>query len=606
MSSEIFSTRSAENIEFDVFDGLEGEEIRAIVDATERKIFASGETMCRQGEEGQSMYFIVSGRVQISVQKSGASRPDVINTLGPGHHFGEMSMLNRSPRTATANAIMETEVAKLDHDKFQKLVDSIPGFTANLSRTLGVWLRGQISGEKVSRAIRVLGIVRRGGRDDQLGAAVAKALVGVDPSIISWSSEPEAWNSVDVTTHAIDPDGTDTIPDLAEHVENHSHTIIDFEASKATARQLLQCERVWWIVDRDENESNELEKIQRSISEVPELAKRLQIVEVHQRAEKIPPLMSHELDLVHPVLRIQRHGQGDFFGYRIQDIARLQHVLQGVSLGLVLGGGGARGLAHIGVIQILEENGLFFDRIAGTSAGSIVGCAYASAMTTEDILQLINMEMTPPKWIQKIPSGKRWYLFADFRRGKIDPKLRRYLHDYDLTQLMIPACTVAVDLVTGNQIVSTNGDAVSSICASANHPLFGSPIMKDGMALVDGGILNNVPATVLRNQGTDFILTIDVGSELDSEFGKLKKDRRGSLIRKVGYMSTVFRVLDIIQRGHSKTHIAQSDFVIVPKCAAYPFEDFTKANELAEIGRTAAKESADDLVNTLKQYLTRA
>lgn len=130
--------------------------------------------------------------------------------------------------------------------------------------------------------------------------------------------------------------------------------------------------------------------------------------------------------------------------------------------------------------------------------------------------------------------------------------------------------------------------------------------MKDDMALVDGGILNNVPATVLRNQGADFILTIDVGSELDPEFGKIKKSRGGSLIRKVGYASTLLRVLDIIQRGHSKTHIAQSDFVIVPKCAAYPFEDFTKANELAEIGRTAAMESVDDLLNTLKQYVTRA
>ena len=606
MSMDSFSTASAETVHFDVFDGLDGAEIRAIVDATTRKTFASGETMCHQGEEGQSMYFIVNGRVQISVQKSGESRPVILNTLGPGHHFGEMSMLNRSPRTATATAIMETEVAKLDHDNFQKLVDSIPGFTANLSRTLGVWLRGQISGEKVSKAIRVLGIVRRGGKDNQLGAAVAKALSGVDPSIISWSSEPEAWQSVNVTTHAIDPNSSDSILDLDEQVEKHSHTIIDFEASKATARQLLQCERVWWIVDRDENDAAEVEKIQRSINEVPALAKRLQIVEVHQRAEKIPPLLSHDLDLVHPSLRIQRHGQGKFFGYRVQDIARLQHVLQGVTLGLVLGGGGARGLAHIGVIQILEDNGIYFDRIAGTSAGSIVGCAYASTMTTADILHLINMEMTPPKWIQKIPSGKRWYLFADFRRGKIDPKLRKYLHDYDLTQLIIPSCTVAVDLVRGNQVVSTTGDTVSNICASANHPLFGSPIMKEDMALVDGGILNNVPATVLRNQGADFILTIDVGSELDPEFGKIKKGRGGNLIRKVGYASTLLRVLDIIQRGHSKTHIAQSDFVIVPKCAAYPFEDFTKADELAEIGRTAALESVEDLLNTLKQYVTQA
>ena len=75
MSTDSFSTNSAETIHFDVFDGLDPAEIQAIVDATKRKTFASGETMCRQGEEGQSMYFIVSGRVQISVQKSGESRP---------------------------------------------------------------------------------------------------------------------------------------------------------------------------------------------------------------------------------------------------------------------------------------------------------------------------------------------------------------------------------------------------------------------------------------------------------------------------------------------------------------------------------------------------
>ncbi len=606
MSTDSFSTNTVESVQFDVFEGLGESEVNAIVDATSKKVFASGEVMCTQGEEGQSMYFIISGRVQISVEKDGESRPVILNTLGPGQHFGEMSMLNCSPRTATATAIMETEVAKLDHDHFQNLVNSIPGFTANLSRTLGVWLRDQLSGEKESRAVRSVGIVRRGGKHAQLGAGVAKALVNVDPAVVAWSSSPDRWSDVNVKTYALDLGNSDSVPDLDEQVGNHSHTIVDFEASKATPRQMLQCERIWWLIDRDEDEQAELEKIRESIEKVPALAKRLQIVEVHQRAEKIPSLLDHGFELSHPTLRIQYHDEGDFYGYRAQDIARLQHVLQGVTLGLVLGGGGARGLAHIGVIQVLEENGLFFDRIAGTSAGSIVGCGYAATMTPTDILDLMNMEMTPPKWIQKLPSGTRWYLFMDFRRGRIDPKLRRYLHDYDLSQLIVPACTVAVDLVQGNQIVSTTGDAVSNICASANHPLFGAPITQGDKALVDGGILNNVPATVLRNQGADFILTVDVGSDLDPEFGKMKKDRSGKLFRKVGYMSTILRVLDIIQRGHSKTHIAQSDFVIVPKCAAYPFEDFTKANELAKIGREAAEESVDDLINTLKQYVTRA
>ena len=257
MSTDSFPTtrRSVKSVSFDVFDGLDDEEIQSIVGATNNKVFSSGETMCRQGEDGQSMYFIISGRVQISVEKQGDSKPVVLNTLGPGQHFGEMSMLNCSPRTATATAIMETEVAKLGHEDFQKLVNSIPGFTANLSRTLGVWLRGQLTGEKKSRAIRVLGIVHRGDKHQRLGAAVGKALSGVESSIVSWSTNPSLWDSVNVKTHSIEADAKETIPKLAQQIENHSHAIIDFEASTATARQLLQCERIWWIVDRDANES---------------------------------------------------------------------------------------------------------------------------------------------------------------------------------------------------------------------------------------------------------------------------------------------------------------------------------------------------------------
>ena len=136
MSMDSFSGNSTESIRFDVFDGLDAKEVESIIDATTMKTFSSGDVLCRQGEEGQSMYFIVNGRVQISVQKQGESRPTVLNTLGPGQHFGEMSMLNRSPRTATATAIMETEVARLDHGHFHNLVSSIPGFTANLSLSL--------------------------------------------------------------------------------------------------------------------------------------------------------------------------------------------------------------------------------------------------------------------------------------------------------------------------------------------------------------------------------------------------------------------------------------------------------------------------------------
>jgi predicted acylesterase/phospholipase RssA/CRP-like cAMP-binding protein len=618
--------------EFKVFAGLSPDEIQTILAATVRQTITSGQEICRQGEEGNSMYLCASGRTQVTVQKPGQPEPTVINSLGPGSHFGAMSMLIGSPRSASVTAIMDTEVLQLDRQNFDRLVESVPGFAANLSRTLGGWLRGQLTGHRESKAIRVVGFVHSSSAHAMLAPAVMSALARTETSMLAFTSHPESWSDLgsqnNIEIYQLQRDSIDaplSVPILAEKVEKYSHTMIDVHADEVTAKQLLQCERVWWILDRDGNESQQLGKVRALINDVPELARRIQIVETHDKSDRLPPVFQSDVQLTRAPIRIQRNPGRDgsdatstinsaanFYGFRRQDVARLQHQVQGINLGLVLGGGGARGLAHIGAIETFESHGLYFDQIAGTSAGSIVGCAYASGMNPAEILRLINQEMSPPKWIQKLPRGKRIYLFLDFRRGRIETKLKKYFFDYDLNQLLIPIHTVAVDLIGGSQLVSSHGDVASSIRASANHPVFGAPIMRDGLALVDGAVLNNVPATVLRERNADYILSIDVGSKLDPDFANSQSKRKGTINtastqskkQNVGYVSTLMRVLEIIQRGHSKTHLSESDFVIAPDTSAFPFEDFTKANELAEVGKAAAETALPDFLESLEPYLT--
>ena len=599
---------------FKIFDGLTEEQAQEILAASTVKKFSAGQTICRQDDVGREMFFILSGQARITVVKPDDDRPVVLNTLGPGSHFGDMSLLISAPRSATATALVDLEVAELDQENFQRVVATIPGFAANLSRTLGVWLRGQLSGQEHSSALRSVGIVHTSEQSRRLGPAIVSAITAVDPSVRVYAADPAIYaTGAQPLPRNTAADGR-SIPALAEFVDHYSHTLVDLDAADACPQQLLQCERVWFVIDRDADVSGAVRRLADWTSRVPQLASRLQIVEQHERSERLPEPMNETLTTAgvtraQDTIRIQRNVAGSsagFHGYRPHDIARFQHQLQGVKLGLVLGGGGAKGMAHLGVIRILEQQGLYFDTIAGTSAGGIIACAYASGMEVPDVLRLLNREMTPSRWFRLMPRGNRASLFCDFRYGRIETKLRKYLHDYDLQQLLLPVSTVAVDLVSGRQIVSTAGDVVQAIRASANHPVFGAPIMRDGMALVDGGVLNNVPATVLRQQGADYVLSIDVGTKLNPKFGKPAKSIADEIERRVSYVGSLMRVLEIIQKGHSVASIEQSDYVITPDTSDFPFEDFTRMDELTEAGRVAATEALPEFLDDVKPWLTKA
>ncbi len=568
----------------------------------------SGQVVCRQGERGESMFAIVRGRVSIDVQHGPATR-QLINYLGPGEHFGEMSLLLDSPRSANVTAVTDTELLELRRADFERLLVRVPGFAANLSRSLGVWLRGQISGRRQPER-RQVALVRACPAAAALAWQLAAAVAAEGGELHVISDQPpcgdEPW--LLAAWQSVPPDG-DFEPQALDHltaaVAAGRRVLLDVDVARATPRLLAQSELVWWA---SQPETRTVERapshLRDPLSSAPGLGRRIQLVSAIEEGSRLPPppaAVSNPSSLMHAPLRVQYTVQGTTARFLPRDVARLTHQLRGIELGLALGGGGARGIAHIGVLEVCTREGIFFDRVAGTSAGAIVAAAYAAGIPCSRMMDVLGKEMTPPRALRWVPKARQWHLLAVFRLGLAEGKFRRYLHDYTFEQLLLPAQIVTVDLISGEPRIRGSGDVVAAVLESINHPVLGRPILRDGEALVDGAVLMNVPVTALRQQNVDFSVAVDVSKQLSPTFAGNTRDTPTSQMRRPGYLSTLLRVTDVQLKNLTALHGSQCDFLIAPETANFPFDDFSQVAGLVDAGRRAAEEAVPRLKRLLKE-----
>lgn len=283
-------------------------------------------------------------------------------------------------------------------------------------------------------------------------------------------------------------------------------------------------------------------------------------------------------------------------------------------IGLALGGGGALGLAHIGVLKTLEEMRIPIDYIAGTSMGSIIGGLYASGLSPE----FIEAEMAAIDWwdVMKDQTNRRE---LDFRRKRDDS---RYIMDLELglqgarlifphglatgqklntliarytvnsvsaktfDDLNIPFRCVATDLRSGKPVVLDQGNLATAIRASMAIPGAFTPVDGDEYILMDGGWSDNVPVDVVRAMGADIVIAVDVGY-MQAEAGKTNTfETLGQILS---------RTYDIMQRPNSDPQTRSADIAILPELQDYSASDFPKVMEFVPKGTEAALARSDEL-----------
>ena len=283
-------------------------------------------------------------------------------------------------------------------------------------------------------------------------------------------------------------------------------------------------------------------------------------------------------------------------------------------IGLVLGGGGAKGAAHIGVLKVLEEQKIPVDYIAGTSMGAIVAALYASGLTANELEKVI----TAIDW-SDVFSGDPDRRDIDYRRkvedfdhltklsvgirdGKVvmpkglikDQKVNvlfetLMLHTSgidDFDKLPIPYRAVAADLETGEMVVLKGGRLADAARASMSVPGAFPPIELNGRLLIDGGIVRNVPIDIVREMGADIIICVDVDKPMAT-----RKDLGGSL-------SILNQMIDIMMKKNVKDQVktlGPQDVYMNPELGELGSGDFDKAAEISLLGEKAAREKIDSL-----------
>ncbi len=277
-----------------------------------------------------------------------------------------------------------------------------------------------------------------------------------------------------------------------------------------------------------------------------------------------------------------------------------------MKFGLVLSGGGARGLAHIGVLKALEENGITPDIITGASMGGMIGAPYAlgyDAKTISDFVMKINpnnfMEGNNLSEFQRftkvfnvVEQGVKLFTKLGFDSGeKLREVFKEATFNKDFDDLKIPFACTAVDLITGRVVVLNKGKIYEAMYATGAIAPFLEPYKKDGMLLMDGGLIDNAPVDVARNMGADKVLVIDVNP-------------LQTLVKKNKFKNALdlgLRALNIAMDTLYLERLAQADFLIqIPiKCDTL---DFSHIEEVIKIGYRIAKESiiSKDLKNQLK------
>jgi NTE family protein len=280
-----------------------------------------------------------------------------------------------------------------------------------------------------------------------------------------------------------------------------------------------------------------------------------------------------------------------------------------VKVGLVLSGGGAKGLAHIGALKVIEEAGIKIDYIGGSSMGAIVGGLYAAGYTAnqlDSIFHEINFNILiqddiprSSKTFYEKEESEKYALTLPFDNFKISfpsglskgqnlynlmSKLTLHLGDIrDFSKLPIPFFCIAANIETGEQVILDSGSLANAVSASGAIPSVFSPVNIDGKILTDGGVINNYPVAELRKRGAELVIGVDVQDSL--------ADRK--------QLKSIFEILTQINNfrtiSHMEENIALTDVYIKPNIKDFSALSFDKGSAIIDSGEVAARNKWEDL-----------
>ena len=265
-------------------------------------------------------------------------------------------------------------------------------------------------------------------------------------------------------------------------------------------------------------------------------------------------------------------------------------------IGLALGSGAARGFAHVGVLEALEEEKIPVHYIAGTSMGALIGGLYASGLGIKKLREFAYQTDWKKAAILLAPSLSKSGLVSGERIGKY---LRSFLGNRKIEELPIPFACVATDILSGEEIIIDKGDLVDGIRASISIPGILTPVILDGRILADGGIVNPIPVNVVSKMGADFVIASNANSLFSKPPTEIENVRTKNKIKVPSIFTILLQSTSIMQRKMIRDSLSKANLVINSEVPNIKLLEFYRAKEGVNAGRKTARKVLKDLENSI-------
>jgi predicted acylesterase/phospholipase RssA/CRP-like cAMP-binding protein len=586
---------------------LNEEIIQDIAASAELMELPAGQVIIHLDAEINHAYFVVTGRLA----------GGLFDLLGKEIHrdifergslVGLFSVLLPDRSHLHVEAVEPTTVIQLPLDELLRLTAKYREFQLAMFRIAASIVKHLVMVDRDLPKPAVVGVVHHSDASRPLTVELARRLrqLGESPCV---AGDDVRWKPGDEIPHRLLFEngvsiGPERIKQLLKDWSSYNRLFVDFRADHSPDdldRMVTYSDVILWCI-QPQDVAAALQALRAVECAVPRLREKVCMVWILNHDAPAPPYVQELHEFADRDFKTYsgqlKPNQGKLLQ---QGVERIVHHLRGVQIGMALGGGAARGMAHLGVLKALEQHGIYVDMLAGTSAGAMVSGIYASGMDPEYAIRCFKNDLLPPWFFRRLPAGGYWYLLYKYRRRQFEPMLRKRLDNLRMEQLVIPVTMIAVDLVDGIPLIRDTGDATHNVLESINLPPLSLPIVQFEQAVVDGGLLNNVPANALVAKGCNFVIASTVTAKLEKDFMGIRSKKRRSASKFISTIQVIMRQNMIQSHSMNAVGVKPADFVIAPDVTSFDISEFTRADEMAVIGESATNES----VHRLKGMLSK-
>ncbi|XP_060715966.1 patatin-like phospholipase domain-containing protein 6 isoform X4 [Tachysurus vachellii] len=620
----------------------------------------AGRALYRQDDQSDCTYIVLNGRLRSVIRKTNGKK-ELVGEYGRGDLIGVVEALTRQPRATTVHAVRDTELVKLPEGTLNNIKRRYPQVVTRLIHLLGQKILGNLQQPRGPLG-SALGLPSMASSPDVTNPASNLSTVAVLPvcdevPINAFNLElshalsaigPTLLLMSDIIRERLGASALESIHEyrlsgwLAQQEDINRIVLYQTDSSMTpwTQRCLRQADCILIVGLGDQEPS--LGQLEQMLENTAVRALK-QLVLLHREDGPGPSRTVEWLNMRswcsgHLHLKCPRRVFSRRSPTRLRevyekmfektadrhsDFSRLARVLTGNSIALVLGGGGARGCSHVGVIKAMEEAGIPIDLVGGTSIGSFIGALYAEERSAVRVKQRAREWSKAMNSVFKTVLDLTYPITSMFSGSTFNTSISNVFEDKQIEDLWLPYFNVTTDITASSMRVHKDGSLWRYVRASMTLSGYLPPLCdpKDGNLLMDGGYINNLPADIARNMGAKTVIAIDVGSQDETDlcnYGdslsgwwllwkrinpwaeKVKVPDMAEIQSRLAYVSCV-RQLELVKKSGYCEYIR-------PPIDRFKTMDFGKFDEIYDIGYQHGKllftgwERGDIIENMLKDH----